>query len=372
MNCTSTRPFVLAAAALAAILATVPARGTEALKRELAVVAQQVQGLMKTENQTAIAIGDFSGPAQIDTNFGPGVADALTQALQARGVTVSRTAPLSIRGRYARVASDRFAGQSMVRLTVEVFNRDDERRGAFQARFYDTATIAAFLGVTASLPPDGGLRSRNLQVVDASDKPAAVVDGTRVRASAESPFAVELLVRPGPDQPPVPRKPALVDGQAVVEIKRGESYTIRLHNQAKFEGAAIITIDGLNVFTFSDVKDATGTPLYSFYPVAAGSTLDVLGWFRTLERSDAFLVTAYGQGPSPVLRAPQPGKTGVLTVAFSACAPSAEELPSDERPETRGGEQNQTGLGPPQKTQFVQVNRVLGVLRDVVSIRYTH
>jgi len=56
----------------------------------------------------------------------------------------------------------------------------------------------------------------------------------------------------------------------------------------------------------------------------------------------------------------------------TACAPTKEQLPPDERLDARSGEQNETGLGPPQRTQFVQVNRVLGVLRDVVSIRYTH
>jgi hypothetical protein len=368
----STSPFILATAGLAAVLATAPARGAEALDKELAVVAQRVQKFLKAENQTTIAVGEFSGPAQLDTNFGPGVADVLARELQARGVSVSRTASLSVRGRYDRVASDWYPGQTMIRLTVEVYDCANKPRGSFQFKFYDTATIAAFLGVTASLPPDGGLRSRNLQVVDAAVKPLAVVNGARVRASDDSPFAVELLVHPGPGRPPVPCTPVLTNGQAVVEIKRGESYTIRLHNQARFDAAAIITIDGLNVFTFSDVRGATGAPLYSFYPVAAGSTLDVPGWFRTLGRSDTFLVTAYGHGASAVQCGPQPGKTGVLTVAFSACAPTADGLPSDERMDARGGEQNETGLGPPQKTQFVQVNRVLGVLRDVVSIRYTH
>src|SRR5262249_11331276 len=158
------RPFILATAGLAAVLATAPAHGTEALNKELAVVAQQVRELLKVENQTTIAVGEFRGPARLDTNFGPGVADVLTKALQARGVSVSPTASLSVRGRYGRVASDRYPGQTMVRLTFEVYGRDGAPRGRFQAKFYDTATIAAFLGVTASLPPDGGLRSRNLQV----------------------------------------------------------------------------------------------------------------------------------------------------------------------------------------------------------------
>jgi hypothetical protein len=361
-----------AAVLLAAILDAAPAHATEMLQRELAQIAGQIQGLMRTDNQAAIAVGEFSGPAQLDTNFGPGVAAALTRALQDRGVTVNRKAALSARGRYAKVPSDRFAGQSMVRLTIEVFDRDDQPRGSFQARFYDTPTIAAFLGVTTALPPDGDLRARNLQVVDAAEKPSAVIEGTRVKSSASSPFAVEVLVRPGPGQPAAPRKPAMVEGQAVVEIKRGEVYEIRLYNQAPFEAAAAILIDGLNVFTFCELKGDNGRPLYSFFPIPPGTALDVVGWFRTLERSDAFVVTAYGEGASSLVRDPPPGKTGVLTVGFLACAPTKEQLPPDERLDARSGEQNETGLGPPQRTQFVQVNRVLGVLRDVVSIRYTH
>jgi hypothetical protein len=360
------------AVCLTAILDAAPARATEVLQKELTRIAEQVQGVLMVDHQAAIAVGEFSGPAQLDTNFGPGVAAALTRALQDRGVTVSRKAALSVRGRYAKVPSDRFAGQSMVRLTIEVFDRDDQPRGSFQARFYDTPTIAAFLGVTTALAPDGDLRARNLQVVDAAETPSAVIDGTRVKASASSPFAIEVLVRPSPGQPATPRKPDIVEGQAVVEIKREELYEIRLYNQAPFEAAAVILIDGLNVFTFSELKGDNGRPLYSFFPIAPGTALDVVGWFRTLERSDAFVVTAYGQGASSLVRYPPAGRTGVLTVGFGACAPTRDQLPPDERLDGRSGEQNETGLGPPQRTRFVQVNRVVGVLRDVVSIRYTH
>ena len=311
---------------LAAILDAAPAHATEMLQRELAQIAEQIQGLLRTDNQAAIAVGEFSVPAQLDTNFGPGVAAALTRALQDRSVTVNRKAALSVRGRYTKVPSDRFAGQGMIRLTIEVFDRDDQPRGSFQARFYDTPTIAAFLGVTTALPPDGDLRPRNLQVVDAAEKPSAVIEGSRVKASTSSPFAVEVLVRPGPGQPAAPRKPALVEGQAVVEIKRGEVkrgevYEIRLYNQAPFEAAAAILIDGLSVFNFCELKGDNGRPLYSFFPIPPGTVLDVVGWFRTLERSDAFVVTAYGQGASSLVRDPPAGKTGVLTVGFAACAP---------------------------------------------------
>jgi hypothetical protein len=366
------RSFTIAAVALSLALTNSLARGTEVLRRELARIAEQVHGVLKAENQAAVAVGDFSGPAQLDTNFGPGVAAVLVRSLEARGVTVGRKAALSVRGRYAKLPSDSFAGQSMVRLTVEVFDQHDQLRGSIQARFYDTPTIAAFLGVTASLSAAGNLRARNLEVVDAAEKPSAVIEGTRVRASAASPFAVEVLVPPGQGQPAVPRKPTLVDGQAVVDVRRGETYVVRLYNQASFEVAATVTIDGLNVFTFSEVKGSSGDPLYSFYPVVAGTMLDIVGWFRTLGQSDAFQVTAYGQGVSALVRDPPAGKTGVLTVEFAACAADKEQLPADERLDARSGEQNETGLGPPLQTNFVQVSRVVGVLRDVVSIRYTH
>jgi len=369
MNCRFT---LVSAVVLVASLAVPQARGTEALQKELAVVAGQVQGRLRAEHQASIAVGEFVGPAQLDTNFGPGVADALAQALRARGVAVSRKSLLSLRGRYARVPSDRFAGQAMVRLTFELVGRNDEVKQTYQARFYDTATIALFLGVTTALAPDGDLRARNLQVVDAAEKPSVVIDGTRVRTADGSPFAVEILVSAGPDLPAAPRAPTVVEGQAIVDIRRGESYQVRLYNQAPFEAAAIVAIDGLSAFAFCEPKDARGAPLYSFYPVAAGTALDVVGWFRTLQRSDAFVVTSYGQGASAVFKNPPAGKTGVLTVAFAACAASREQLPADERAEGRSGQRNETGIGPARHTQFTQVARVMGVLRDVITIRYTH
>ena len=311
---------IAAAAALMTLFATAPTNGTEVLRKELDRIAEQMQQALKQQNQPSIAIGEIAGPAQLDTNFGPGVSAGLAQALKLRGITVSRKASLSVRGRYAKVPSDRYAGQSMVRLTVELFDQDDQPRGSYQARFYDSPTIAAFLGVTASLPPDGDLHTRNLEVVDAAERPSAVIDGTRLRASSSSPFAVEVLVSAGPGQPAAPRTPTISDGQAVVDVCRGELYAIRVYNQANFEAAAIITVDGLSVFTFSEIRANDGSSLYFFYPVAAGTMLDVVGWFRGMGRSDAFQVTEYGHGAAALVRNPPAGKTGVITVQFAACA----------------------------------------------------
>ncbi len=351
---------------------TATAVADDPISGELAGIAKQVQTALTTAGKSTVAVGDFAGPAQIDTNYGPGLALGLSRALQERGVVVDRKAEFSLRGRYAAVPSDRYAGQTMVRLTTELFDRDDEPKGAFQARFYDNPSIARILGVNVKLSPGADSRTRNLEVVEAVERPSATIQGTLVRSSPQSPFAVEVFVAPGPGRPFAARTPALVEGHPFVDIQRGETYQLRIHNGAPFEAAVMVSIDGLNVFQFCEVKTPQGRPAYFFFPISARTSFDVVGWFRTMQRSDSFLVTAYGQGAGSLLRDPPSGKRGVISVGFTACAPAREQLPADEHVEGRGAEGNETGLGPPRGAQFTQVHRVLGVMRDMVSIRYSH
>src|SRR5206468_1525332 len=101
-------------------------------------------------------------------------------------------------------------------------------------------------------------------------------------------------------------------------------YEVRVTNNSTEEAAVTLTIDGIDVFAFSDIKDAkTGKPRFSHYIVAPKTSHTIVGWHKTNAVSLGFLVTEYGKGASSQLKST--GDVGVLTVTFS----SAGAIPTD-------------------------------------------
>jgi hypothetical protein len=358
-------------ALVAAVLAAAgPARASEALRNEVrAALAEPIKKLLEEEKQEAVAVGEFTGPAQLDTNAGPGLRQILAEELAALKVSVQKKANLSVKGRYAKVDDKVGPGQVVVKLTAEVFDRNDERRAEFHALLRGVADMAKLLGGTASLPPPdepGAGKARNRELDKRLDQPQAHVADSKVLAAADSPYAVELLVKPAPAAPAVPREAHVRDGQAFVDIKRHEIYEVRVTNHTPGEVGVTLTIDGLDAFAFSEVRDPkTGRPKYSHYVVAPRQTATIVGWHLRDKPPDnyaSFLVTEYGQGASSKMAGQATaGKRGVITVTF---APAHEG-----KPRSIGDE---TGLGPPRSVEVKPVQRTIGAVRDVVSIRYTH
>src|SRR5262245_64132549 len=87
-----------------AVLAAPEVVRVEDFKKELPKVDQKVLDIVDGERQMTVAVGHFSGPAQHDANFGPGIEDLLTQALEGlkKGV-VQKRAELSVQGSFAFV-----------------------------------------------------------------------------------------------------------------------------------------------------------------------------------------------------------------------------------------------------------------------------
>lgn len=356
--------FLYSLALMAVAVQHAHAAGT--LRDELAPIATQIKNLAEEERQTAVAVGEFSGPAQLDANSGPGIQELLTDALKATQLAVTKTANLSVKGRYARVEDRRNPELIIVKLTVQVLDKSDDVKAEYKAEIRSTADIAKMLGVTVSLPPLAPKEERNHELNKRVDQPAVHIDGTRVASKAGRPFAVEILVGGSP------RAPKVEDGEAFVDVRRDELYEVKVYNQTKNEAAITLTIDGLDQFTFSEDRDpATGKPKFSHYIVAPGGSVLIKGWHRTNDpkRNDnvlSFLVTEYGKGAASQRKST--GKVGVLTVTF-ALAWEGDAVPEDEKGSRDAG--NETGFGPPQKVGIQHVKRNIGVVRDVVSVRYT-
>jgi hypothetical protein len=362
------RPFPLALAAVVLLAAAAPAPASEALRGEIrAKLAVPIQKLLAEENRPDIAVGEFIGPAQLDTNGGPGIQQLLTEELVALKVLVRKEAELSVRGRYAKVEDSDHPGHIAVKVTAEVFDKRDERRGEFPALVRGVADIARVLGATADLPradETNAGRRRHQELERRLNRPSAHLAGSKVSASADSPYAVELVVKATPESRAEPRAARLEDGQAFVEIKRHEVYEIRIYNGTDDELGVTISIDGIDVFAFSELRNPkTGGPKYTRYVISPHRGQTVVGWHlrdRPPDNYLSFLVTEYGKGASSRAVTRARGKRGVITVTFAPAYKGKPRSAADE-----------TGFGPPRSVRVEPVRRSFGPLREVVSIRYT-
>lgn len=338
----------------------------EDFRKDLPKVAQKVLDIVEGENQAAVAVGRFSSPAQHDANFGPGIEDMLSQSLESlRNGIVQKKADLSVQGSYAFVEDPSVPGRALVKLTLEVRNRQAERVKEFVAELRNNADIAKILGATVSLPPHGTRDERNREIKRRIENPQAVVDGSLIRAAADSKLAVEVRAKREYDAGQAQPRGALVEGgQAFVDVKRGEVYEVVIHNAGAKEVAVALTIDGYDAFTFSELRDAkTNKPKYSHYIVGPGQSSTMVGWHlrdAPPNNYSSFLVTEYGKGASARASAPSQGKTGVLTVSFSFTSPAGKG---------RGG--SETGFGPPRSINVQPVQRDIDPPHEFVTVRYT-
>jgi hypothetical protein len=139
-----------------------------------------------------------------------------------------------------------------------------------------------------------------------------------------------------------------------------------------------LTIDGLDMFTFSDLKNPTnGRPRFSHYLIAPAKHLDISGWQHDLKKSSPFqgvdfkdsLLARTNRDAALLVSNP---KVGTLTVCYHIVwnddGPSAGSTGKGDTPSAREGKGSDTGFGPP--SRFRVIKRTIGVLREVVSIRY--
>jgi len=352
------------------------------LRDALKPMAEDVLAIVvKDQGQSGIAVGDFNAPTGVDANGGPGISETLESLLnEMKPGLVQKTATLSLRGRYDKVPDPRDDRQILIKVTAEITNVKGDRIGEEFAELRDTSLIAGMLGSTVALPPAAPRERRNEILQKSLKEPSFSPEGTLIRSAPDRPFAVEILVVPIRDMPTdakgwarVPARAARSEnGKPFVDIKRDEVYAIRIHNDFKsgddaYEAAVLVAIDGIDVFNYSQMRDPkTRKPRYTHYVCPQGQCT-ICGWHKTNEHSDSFLVTKFGEGAASHAKVAH-GKIGVITVKF-ALAWAGNDIPGPEKGARDAG--NETGFGPPVRTQLKEVERHVGVVRDVISIRYS-
>ncbi len=365
VDCLTRRSIEFLALAVAAILWHPPTtRGASDLNQEMAKVAAQIKLLLDEKGQNAIAVGDFRGPAKLVSSAGPGITKALGDALTKCAVTVNRRAELEVNGDY-RDVEDQKTRQMAVQIKAHVVDRSGNEVAAFEPRgILNEATIAALIGVTVTMPAAATDQERDNKLSDAIDKPKVHLATTRISADAASPYAIEILVQAGTDfRPRAASRDS--DGFAFMKIRHDEIYSVRLINDALYDAAVTLTIDGLGVFAFSE------TSSYTHWVVPSKKALTVRGWHRTNKLSDSFQITDYAKS-AVAAKLPSSASVGTITAAFFAAWPKGSTPPEDEASGRKGAPAGDaTGRGPAVATNFTEVVRDVGRLRAAISVRYT-
>ena len=205
-------------------------------------------------------------------------------------------------------------------------------------------------------------QDRNLEMKKQLEKPPIHLDDYQVKTKDASPYAVEVLVRPHGEKAFKAVTPKDVKGKVFVELKRGDVYKLRLHNNTKIEAAVTVSIDGVDAFQFFEPEK--GRPAY--FLVGPNGKREVDGWARGTESHNEFLVGAFSDSAAAkVLRSS--AKLGTITVCFHPCW-TGKTPPEYEG--ARSIEPNGTGLGKEVKKKTLVLPRTLGPLVASIAIRY--
>lgn len=357
----------------------------------VSAIAQPIADIVKPLNFHEIVVGSFEDEFDLNRTGGVSIQKLLIAELEKREVHAVRSGEVRIKGRYAEftgqtelTAADVTRSIPVARIAFQVVRKngqvllDSEKlveRDRLKFVVTNPGDVVALLGPNGTIqPPDAkddiSDRDRRLRDSVDNDKVAGNIQivGTRIVPKG-SPYALEVLVaRQVGDKAPAkesyqPRGVELRDGLPFIKLEPGEVYAIRLYNLAKHDLGARVTIDGLSMFAFRDEK-ADSNQSVILPPNSFG---EVLGWYRTAQKSDTFLVRDYASGRAGELLK-NLSEVGSITVAFHAAW--EKDRPGDEPAfDSRSGSVETTG-GAPIDAPYKTVNRSIGVLRAALTVRY--
>jgi len=323
-----------------------------------------------------VVLGQFTGPPATASSAGPGINEILKEELGKNGIKVRRRAQFGIEGKY--VLSTDAGGRPVAKIIGNIV----DKTGAVVTDFVDhiepvnvngTETLAVLFGGTASLPPSQPTRQRERTLLTSIQSPKVPLDQESVKASPASPYAIEIWayrgpLEPGQDPRTLPYEPCPItndDGMAIVELNKEEFYAVKLINRSNLDAAVSLSVDGLSMFSFSETK-------YPYLIVGASKSGIIYGWYISNTTSDAFQITSYAQSAAQELNA-NLSHVGVITATFRAAWPEDQAPPPDELAAqfvARGKGDEATGRGPELSQEYKEVRRQVGVIRDVISVRY--
>lgn len=367
------KPCLLPAVLTWLVLATSPCLQAATLDAAVSDVVDKLCRYLKSKGETQISVGQFSGPPQLPTTSGPGIVKVFHKHFERNQIKVVKQCNIGLKGEYslAKVGSDG-VGVKIMGSLVDAFGdvltdfsfntTGDGKPGTIDKIVDEHEDVVSLLGVTAELHPEDTEADRGRDLKDAVLKPRLHISGTRCAASKDSPYQLEVLSagRPFSIQDE--------EGLGILDIAEGQSYVLRLYNNSPHDAAVKVSIDGLSIFTFSDLQEPDGTPRYRFYIIPSGRFIDLKGWHKDNTTVSSFLITKYAKSAAASINHDQ--DLGTITVAFFAAWPKGGQKPADEDLTSKGSG-NATGFGPPIQDVVQEAPRDVGRLRASVSLRYS-
>lgn len=326
-------------------------------------MAQRISQTLAGLGEEAVSIGQFTSPPQLAASGGAGISKLLADHLTKAGMPVKRRASVGVQGEFRDKLDAQ--GKPAVEILTELVDRRGEVLLSFPQEVAAAQDVASTLGLTFEAPADKPAKKQAEKIKESIEKPKVELVGTKAKAAPESPYAIEVQVNDGPQGAYIAHPIFEEEGLAFVDIAKGRLYAVHLINDSPHDAAVTLTIDGLNVFAFSENQD------YRHFIVPAKSEGTILGWHRDNRVSDAFQITEYSKSAAAELL-PDSASLGTITASFAAAWPEDENPPSDEfdaRLLGRGSG-NATGRGPEVKAGYREVRRHTGRVRASISVRY--
>ena len=386
------------------------ALGDHVLDTGLRKMAKKIYEFMDSEGYSKeMIVGDFSAPPRLKASGGVELSRAITEALRAEGIRIHDDARYQIYGKFRIDISREWAEDSYESLGLEIkttiLDDQDEELAILPIKVYGSAALQ-IAGIDVDVPASYTEEKRQKSYVKQYRKPETYIPapkeyphdetdlyerqdyphhektadinkpdsyspvGYQVRPSRDSQYGMEILVSKGAYSKEASIRPLSKDskGRAYVQLHKGEEYLVRLRNDSNHEVAVELTVDGVNVFELShDVGLRKSNVLLAPH----GSYL-LPGWFRSLQKSNAFEIGGFAQSVAKKTGASS-ASVGVITAKFRASWDPMGPPPADEpswHSKSAVPPSKATILGREILQSYERAHRKFGVVRAVVSIRY--
>lgn len=161
----------------------------------------------------------------------------------------------------------------------------------------------------------------------AKPQTAITNDGTVARPAPGSKFGVSIVTNKGGKPTPLPI--TTVDGLAIVQLAMDQEFTLSIVNDSTNDVGASVSIDGVNMFVFSEVPSYK--ELGKLWVGPAGGRID--GWYHNDRRSRSFQMGRYDESVAASVGVTE--GVGGITVTFYGDPTGRQSRPRTAvRPET--------------------------------------
>lgn len=341
------------------------AKGDDALVKELrAMTSEHIMPLVEKRGGGAIAVGGFTAATSVRGGAGPEIQMCLSGILREMNAKVdSDDYRYEITGNYLPY-EDKDSGLQGVKLVGRLVDAEDGTTlGEFPRFVFGPESVPRMLGLSVSSKGTTDPEMQSVSFRRAMKAPRTFMQDSQISASPSSQYSIEILSRQGNQfRPFAPRKDR--KSRPFVDIPRDQVYAVRLINHSDHDAAVQLTIDGVNVFAFSQQSPK---PKYWIVPAKKngkpGQTL-VRGWDKNSSSSFEFKVVDFPSSAAARVNLRPSSNIGLITACFSACWEHERDRPRSE------GRTRATGFGKEIVDRKTRVQRHIGQVRDVITIRY--